>query len=99
MAIVYLLHSKKINKYYIGSCHDINLRLNQHLNKEFSNSFTSKADDWEIIYSKEVDNVTIARKIENHIKNMRSTTYNKNLVKYSEIMDKLIQKYSTGSCR
>ena len=50
MAYVYILYSENLNRFYIGSCIDLKFRLEQHLNKEFSQSFTSKTNDWNLFY-------------------------------------------------
>jgi putative endonuclease len=62
--------------------------------KEFPKSFTAKYSDWELFY--EIQNLTIttARKIETHIKKMKSRKYLENIKAYPEISPKLIQKYS-----
>ena len=93
MASVYILFSKKLDRYYTGSCKDLSYRIGQHLNKEFVNSFTAKADDWELFFF--VDDLlqSHARLIEEHIKRMKSRTYIENLKKYPEIIQKLGIKY------
>ena len=48
MASVYILHSEKLDRFYIGSCKDLSYRMDQHLNKEFTGSFTTAAEDWEL---------------------------------------------------
>jgi putative endonuclease len=45
MAFVYILYSKSLNGYYVGSCLDLDLRLKEHLSKKFDGGFTSKASD------------------------------------------------------
>lgn len=67
--------------------------MGQHLNKDFSKSFTANADDWELfLFIDELD-YTQAREIEAHIKRMKSRTYIYNLKKYPEIGNKLKTKY------
>ena len=93
MASVYILHSKKLNRFYIGSCKDLSYRFDQHLNKEFKESFTAKAEDWELYLS--IDELIYhqARLIEAHLKKLKSKTYIKNLSKYPEIIELLKEKY------
>ena len=93
MATVYILHSRKIDSFYIGSCADIEIRLQQHKENEFSKGFTKRAEDW-IVYFK-IDNLEYeqSRKIEKHIKSMKSRIYIENLLKYTEITEKLKAKY------
>ena len=92
MAYVYILHSETINKFYIGSCENLALRLKQHKEKEFESSFTSNVDDWVLFFS--IDNLDgrQARWIETQIKRMKSAIYIKNLKRYPEIVLKLIGK-------
>ena len=94
MASVYVLFSKKLSRFYTGSCEDLSYRIQQHFNKDFNNSFTAKTDDWELFFF--VDNLHYdqARLIEQHIKQMKSKAYIQNLKKYPEIIQKLIVKYS-----
>ena len=82
MAIVYILYSTKLNKYYIGSCEDLGQRFQQHKDGVYSQGFTRKANDWEIFY--ELDNLEYsqARKIESHIKRMKSKRYIESLRDY-----------------
>ncbi len=91
--IVYILYSKVLDKYYIGSTKNLAVRLDFHLSKKFSLSFTTKADDWEIFHTIETEDITIAIKIERHIKKMKSRLYINNLKKYPDISKKLIKKY------
>ena len=68
MASVYILYSQKLNRYYTGSCKDLPYRIGQHFNKNFSRSFTSKADDWDLYFYIEELDYKQARSIEAHIK-------------------------------
>ena len=101
MATVYIIYSKSIDKFYIGSCKDFSVRLEQHNNHVFNKSFTLRAIDWEIFFK--IDNLdyTIARKVEAHFKKMKSRKYILNLVKYPELSEKVVSKYknSAGSFR
>ncbi len=99
MATVYIIYSTSINQFYIGSCLDLQQRLKQHLNKSYLVGFTHRADDWELFYSTVNLEYETARKIETHIKKMKSRKYLENLKLYPEIMEKLIEKYRAGSSR
>jgi len=69
--------------------------VEQHLSKYFPNAFTGKANDWVIyLYCDNLGYVQ-ARKIERHIKRMKSKKFIENLARYPEIMDKLIALYQT----
>ena len=93
MVYVYILYSNKLKKYYVGSCFDLNQRIVEHRNKVFKNSFTTKAEDWELFMS--IDNLDYkqARKIEMHIKKMRSKKYYEDMKKYPEMCRNLIDRF------
>jgi putative endonuclease len=99
MATVYILYSQKINQYYIGSCIDLEKRLSEHLSSEKDVAFTKRSDDWNVYFK--IDNLTyeMARKIETHIKQMKSRKYIENLVRFPEISQKLIDNHGAGSSR
>ena len=93
MASVYILYSPQLNKYYTGSCKTLQERLDLHHSKTYANSYTFKADDWEIFYVVEDLEYSQARQIESHLKKMKSKQYIENLIKYPLIMEKLKEKY------
>ncbi len=93
MATVYILYSRYLGSFYIGSCDDLNARYKDHITTKYSNSFTAKASDWEIVFRIEDLQYAQARKIEDHIKKMKSKNYIKNLLKYPEMVEKLKVRY------
>jgi putative endonuclease len=92
MHCVYILHSKKLNRFYIGSTSDFDLRLEFHLKAE-SRKFTYNAHDWELFLKIDCQTKTQALAIEKHIKAMKSKIYIQNLIKHSEIIQTLLLKY------
>ena len=93
MASVYILYSSTLNKYYTGSCKDHSKRLEEHLSELFPKAYTAKAKDWCLFFV--IDNLEYlqARKIEAHIKRMKSRKFIENLKKYPEIQERLIKLY------
>jgi putative endonuclease len=90
VAAVYILFSNRINRFYIGSCLNLDERLDQHKNRVFPDSFTSVADDWELFLSFENLEYNHARAIEIQIKKMKSSKYIRNLKLYEDLRNKLI---------
>ena len=70
---VYILFSQKLNRYYIGYTSELSKRLQEH--NSGKSSFTSKADDWNILYTEEFDARGEAHKRELEIKNKKSRKY------------------------
>ena len=92
--IVYILHSKKLNRYYIGYTSNFDLRLEFHKNAP-SNKFTANADDWTLFFNLNCNHKAQALSIEKHIKNMKSKVYIENLIQYPEISNKLLAQYDS----
>ncbi|MFN5443387.1 MAG: GIY-YIG nuclease family protein [Crocinitomicaceae bacterium] len=93
MAVVYILFSAKLNKHYIGSCDNLSDRISKHKDKFYINSYTSKTEDWILCLTIENLEYEQARKIEAHIKQMKSKIYIENMKLYPEIVNRLIDKY------
>ena len=99
MATVYVLYSKEMNRYYTGSCLDFSKRFKQHLDQAFNDAFTRKASDWKLYLRIDDLDYNQARKIEAHIKSMKSRKYIENLKKYPEMLSSLKERYDAGSSR
>ena len=78
MPYVYILYSEKLNKYYIGSCVKLDIRLRQH-NLGHS-KFTSVGVPWIVVYSEEYSVLSEARRRELQIKRMKSRKYIEELI-------------------
>ncbi len=66
MFFVYLLHSIKLERNYVGSTNNLRRRLSQHI-KGYSR-YTSQSDDWKLKYFKVFDSENEARLYEQRIK-------------------------------
>ena len=95
MPYCYILHSRALNRFYTGSTIlSPEERLKRHLEEYYGKSkFTAKAKDWKIFVAIECSSIDQARKIETHIKNMKSKKYIENLVKYPLITQRLLEQY------
>ncbi|GEL10128.1 putative endonuclease [Flavobacterium glycines] len=73
MFYTYIIFSKTLNKYYIGSCQNIQERLTDHLNSR--SPFTKKAKDWELKYFESFESRSEAYQRELEIKKKKSRKY------------------------
>ena len=66
MYYVYVLYSKSLDEFYLGSTEDLRRRLQQHLNGE--NTSTKKATDWQVSYYEAYLSACAARRREANLK-------------------------------
>ncbi|MBN1649957.1 MAG: GIY-YIG nuclease family protein, partial [Bacteroidales bacterium] len=66
----YILFSKKLNKYYIGSTYDLVERLRKHNSNH--KGFTGKIGDWKVVYSEIFDSKISALARERQVKKWKS---------------------------
>ena len=92
MYCVYILYSEKLDRFYIGFTANLAVRLAFH-SKATNRKYTYRANDWVLFYEISCNSKTQALKIERHIKQMKSSVYISNLLKYPEITLKLLTKY------
>ena len=78
MPIAYILYSEKLDKYYIGSCTDIDRRLYEH--NIGHSKFTSLGIPWIVVYTEEFVTILEARQREQAIKKMKSRKYIEDLI-------------------
>ena len=93
MYCVYIIFSESIDSYYVGETIDVVERLEQHNSGFYNASYTKQAKDWILYHKIDCDSRKQARKIETHVKKMKSKVYFQNLKKYPEIASKLKNKY------
>jgi putative endonuclease len=91
-AFVYILQSQKTSGFYIGQTDDVERRLSMHNHPE-NEDYTQRDQPWILIKQIECDCRLQARRIEAHIKKMKSRKYIENLVKFEEMSEKLKLKY------
>ncbi len=95
MSHVYILFSKKIDKYYVGfTTESVADRLVKHNEGYYDNKWTEAGKPWDLVFTITCENPMQARNIERHIKSMKSTKYIQNLIKYPEMTQKLLLKFS-----
>ena len=63
---IYILHSEKIQRTYVGCCHDIEERLRRHNSGQVK--ATKNGIPWKIIYQEEIPSYPVARKREKFYK-------------------------------
>lgn len=78
MYYTYILYSPKIDKYYVGYTHDLELRVERH-NSGWG-KFSSSGIPWKLVYSEEFNSKSDALKREREIKGRKSRSYIEKLI-------------------
>ena len=89
----YIIHSQKLNRFYIGATTDFESRLEKHISHFHGNNrFTSTATDWELFLFIPTNEYSHAVRLERKIKSKKSAVYIQNIKKYSELFEKLLNE-------
>ena len=78
MYSVYILFSKKLNRYYVGYTNNIERRLSEHNRKK--GKYTDAGIPWKLVYTEKFENKIDATKRENFIKLKKSRKYIESLI-------------------
>ena len=80
MFTVYILHSEKLDKIYIGFTSDIDARMNSH-NYLATKGYTIKYRPWKVIYTEEFLDKVSAMKREKELKSSNGRAFIRSLIK------------------
>jgi putative endonuclease len=78
MPFTYILYSQKLDKYYIGSCINLERRVYEH--NIGHSKFTSLGMPWIVVYAGEYETELLARQREFKIKKIKSRKYIEDLI-------------------
>ncbi|MDO1501537.1 GIY-YIG nuclease family protein [Winogradskyella maritima] len=91
MHFLYIIYSKKLDKYYVGETVDLEERVLQHNTKHYKSSFTSSTSDWILKLSFQTINRTDALFLETFIKRMKSRKFIEKIIDNSTILSDLLK--------
>ncbi|WP_411029614.1 GIY-YIG nuclease family protein [Spongiimicrobium sp. 3-5] len=91
---VYVIYSVGLDRFYVGETLDIEKRIADHNTGFYKGSWTTQTNDWELFLKIACSSRSQARKIEAHIKKMKSSKYIQDLNRYPEIVEKLKNRYN-----
>lgn len=83
MFVTYILQSKNVGAYYIGSCANLEIRLHQHNIGRVK--ATKRYAPWSVVHSESFDTLRDARKREAQIKSWKRRGAIEKLIKHSKI--------------
>jgi len=86
MPFVYILKSKKNNRYYVGSTNNLERRIAEH--NSGRSKYTSLNVPYELRFSQIFDSISIARKVENWIKRQKDKDFLERVIKEGIIKKK-----------
>jgi putative endonuclease len=75
---VYIIYSQKRDLYYVGSCQDLQERLNRH--NQGRSKFTKSGTPWELVYHENYETRSEAIRREMEIKKKKSRVFITQLV-------------------
>jgi putative endonuclease len=78
MYYVYIIFSSSANKYYVGSCQNVQQRLDDHLNSR--SKYSKMAKDWELKFTESFETRSESYRREMEIKKQKSRVYIEKLI-------------------
>ena len=73
MCTVYILHSKSLDRYYVGYTNDLPRRLSEH--NRIKGKYTDIGIPWVVVHTESFDTKKEAMKREMHIKSKKSKQF------------------------
>jgi len=92
MHFVYIIYSKKIDKYYVGETPDVANRLLQHNEHYFPTNFTKSASDWKLFLKLNFETKEDAQKAEKFIKKMKSRKFIEKIIENPDLLQQILKK-------
>ena len=92
---VYILYSRVLNKYYVGSSDNAELRLHHHHNPIDKSRFTARGAPWEIQCLLPCESREHALRLERFIKRMKSRHFIERLISSEQMRKDIINKTRT----
>jgi len=89
---VYILHSQKLDRFYIGMTENLEQRITHHNNPIDSSKFTSRGIPWELFMAIPCQSKEHAQKLERLIKLKKSKIFIENFKKYPELVEKIVKE-------
>lgn len=89
---LYIIHSKTVDKFYVGESPNVINRLDQHNSHYFKKGFTNITDDWKIVLSMECKSKDDALYLEKFIKKMKSKKFILKIIHNPNILDDILTK-------
>jgi putative endonuclease len=99
MATFYVIYSRSSDNFYVGSSLDYEMQLQQHQKNHFPKGYTSDATDWTTFFAIGDIPIDTARRIEKHVKKVKSRAYFESLKSDPKIAEQLKEEFQTRSSR
>ena len=79
---LYILYSSIRDRYYVGSCADVDVRLNRH--NAGATPSTKSGRPWIVVYTENFESKSESLKREIYLKKLKSRIYIENLIKHHQ---------------
>jgi putative endonuclease len=87
MHYIYIIHSPKFDKYYVGETVNVTERITQHNTGNYKGASTHFTDDWQLRLCFTVEDRICALKVERYIKTMKSKKFIEKLINEGDFLN------------
>ena len=93
--VVYILYSRVLDKFYVGSSGLVELRVEFHQHPLEKRKFTARGSPWELVLELACDSKEHALRLERFIKRMKSADFIRRLIASEQMQKEIINKTRT----
>ena len=86
MYFIYIIYSKKLDRFYVGTTDDVEKRLGEHNSGFYNEAFTVKGIPWELSLGFECESSRKAYELEKFLKRMKSRVFLEKVIVNSNIL-------------
>ena len=89
---VYILHSEKLDRFYVGTSNDVIRRMDEHNTGHYKDSYSVKGIPWTLFLSVLCETSSQAYAVESFIKRMKSSVFIRKLKEDPELISSILKK-------
>jgi putative endonuclease len=93
---VYILHSEKLDRFYVGTTTDIEQRFDEHNSGYYKDAYSTRGIPWKLFLTILCDNSAQAYQLEAFIKKMKSAAFIRRLKEQPDNIASIKDKINSG---
>jgi putative endonuclease len=89
---IYILHSSKLDRYYVGQSADVDVRLTYHNNPIEARKYTRKGIPWTLVFKLKCSSKAHAMAVERFLKRMKSRRFTEDFIRSADLQNDILKR-------